>query len=106
MRGASVTMLHQPTPRTDLVRWSAETTSVIDMISAKAVVNLRPSWPAAPVLEGLGMTVLTIEALLAADPVPPVDTGEHDVALMQLTSGSTGSPKAVQITHANIVSNA
>ena len=25
---------------------------------------------------------------------------------MQLTSGSTGSPKAVQITHANIVANA
>src|SRR5882762_3251473 len=32
MRGASATMLHQPTPRTDLVRWAAETTGVIKMI--------------------------------------------------------------------------
>ena len=32
MRGASVTMLHQPTPRTDLVRWAEETTAVITMI--------------------------------------------------------------------------
>src|ERR1700742_1851142 len=30
MRGASVTMLHQPTPRTDLQRWADETTAVIN----------------------------------------------------------------------------
>ena len=106
MRGASATMLHQPTPRTDLVRWAAETTGVINMISAKAVVVSEPFMAAAPVLTGLGMTVLTIEALLAHAPIRPVDTCDDDVALMQLTSGSTGSPKAVQISHANIVANA
>lgn len=106
MRGASVTMVHQPTPRTDLVRWADETTAVIDMIAAKAVIISDPFMAAAPVLEGLGMAVLTVEALLAAEPVDPVDTTEDDIALMQLTSGSTGSPKAVQITHANIVANA
>ncbi|WP_068182911.1 fatty acyl-AMP ligase [Mycobacterium sp. UM_CSW] len=106
MRGASVTMLHQPTPRTDLARWAEETTGVINMISAKAVVISEPFMAAAPVLSGLGITVLTAATLLANAPVGPVDTGDDDVALMQLTSGSTGSPKAVQITHANIVANA
>ncbi|HTY33784.1 AMP-binding protein, partial [Mycobacterium sp.] len=106
MRGASVTMLRQPTPRTDLVRWADETTGVIDMMSAKAVVVSDPFMAAAPVLSGRGMTVLTVEWLLANAPVEPVDTCDDDVALMQLTSGSTGSPKAVQITHANIVANA
>ena len=106
MRGASATMVHQPTPRTDLVRWAEETTAVIDMIAAKAVVVSDPFMPAAPLLEELGMTVLTIEALLANAPIDPLDTSDDDVALMQLTSGSTGSPKAVQITHANIVANA
>ena len=52
------------------------------------------------------MTVLTIEALLSYAPIDPLETSDDDVALMQLTSGSTGSPKAVQITHANIVANA
>jgi fatty-acyl-CoA synthase len=106
MRGASLTMLHQPTPRTDLMLWAEDTTTVIDMIEAKAVVVSDPFMAAAPVLEERGIKVLTVADLLASDPVDPVETGEDDLALMQLTSGSTGSPKAVQITHRNLVSNA
>ena len=106
MRGASLTMLHQPTPRTDLALWAQDTTNVIDMIEANAVVVSDPFLAAAPVLQERGVKVLTVEELLAAEPVDPVETGEDDVALMQLTSGSTGSPKAVIITHRNIHSNA
>ena len=106
LRGASITMLHQPTPRTDLVHWAADTTNVIEMIAAKAVVISEPFLVAGPVLAERGITVLTVEDLLAADPIEPVETSEDDVALMQLTSGSTGSPKAVVITHRNIYSNA
>ena len=100
MRGASLTMLHQPTPRTDLQRWAEETTAVIDMIGAKAVVVSDPFMPAAPVLSELGMRVLTVEHLLAGStrsfPSTPTTTTSR---FMQLTSRSTGSPKAVQITH-------
>ncbi len=106
MRGASLTMLHQPTPRTDLVIWAEDTMTVIGMIEAKAVIVSEPFDAAIPVLEEKGITVLTVADLLAADPIDPVEVGEDDLALMQLTSGSTGSPKAVQITHRNIYSNA
>jgi fatty-acyl-CoA synthase len=106
MRGASLTMLHQPTPRTDLELWAKDTTVVVDMIEAKAVIVSDPFMAAAPVLEGRGLKVLTVEELLASDPIDPIDTDEDDLALMQLTSGSTGSPKAVHITHRNIYSNA
>jgi fatty-acyl-CoA synthase len=106
MRGASLTMLHQPTPRTDLQRWAQETTAVIKMIGAKAVVISDPFMAAAPLLSQLGMRVLSIEQLLDSSPIDPVETDDGDVALLQLTSGSTGSPKAVQITHRNVVSNA
>jgi fatty-acyl-CoA synthase len=99
-------MLHQPTPRTDLVRWADETTGVIRMLAARAVVIAEPFMAAAPVLTGIGITVLTVDELLAHAPIPPVATDETDVALLQLTSGSTGSPKAVQISHENIVANA
>jgi len=106
MRGASLTMLHQPTPRTDLRLWATETASVIGVIEARVVIISDPFMAAAPLLDELGLRVVTVEQLLRADPIDPVDTGEDDVALMQLTSGSTGSPKAVRITHRNVVSNA
>jgi fatty-acyl-CoA synthase len=106
MRGASLTMLHQPTPRTDLAIWAQDTTTVIDMIEAKAVVVSDPFLAAIPVLQERGVKVVTVEELLAADPIDPIETNEDDVALMQLTSGSTGSPKAVVITHRNVYSNA
>ncbi|MGO9072108.1 fatty acyl-AMP ligase [Mycobacterium sp.] len=106
MRGASLTMLHQPTPRTDLVVWAEDTTIVIDMIEAEAVIVSDPFLVAVPVLQERGIKVLTVEQLLASDPIDPIETGEDDLALMQLTSGSTGSPKAVQITHRNVYSNA
>ncbi|MCF6390504.1 fatty acyl-AMP ligase [Mycobacterium sp. MBM] len=106
MRGGSLTMLHQPTPRTDLVVWAEDTMTVIGMIELKAVIVSEPFIVAIPVLEEKGITVLKVADLLAADPIDPVETGEDDLALMQLTSGSTGSPKAVQITHRNIYSNA
>ena len=106
MRGATVTMLHQPTPRTDLLLWAEDTTAVIDMIDARVVIVSDPFMAAVPVLENAGIRVVTVEQLLAGDPTDPVETGEDDLAMMQLTSGSTGSPKAVQITHRNLLSNA
>jgi fatty-acyl-CoA synthase len=106
MRGACLTMLHQPTPRTDLQRWAEETIAVLRMIGATAVVVSEPFMPVAPLLSELGMRVLTIERLLHSRPIDPVETNDDDLALLQLTSGSTGSPKAVRISHRNFVSNA
>ncbi|HZS21383.1 MAG TPA: AMP-binding protein, partial [Pseudonocardiaceae bacterium] len=42
MRGASLTMLHQPTPRTDLRLWAIETASVIKVVEARAVIISDP----------------------------------------------------------------
>src|SRR3954466_2671698 len=97
MRGASLTMLHQPTPRTDLVVWAEDTMNVIGMIEAKAVIVSDPFLVAIPVIDEEGILVLKVGELREAEPIAPVETDEDDLALMQLTSGSTGSPKAVQI---------
>lgn len=106
MRAASVTMLHQPTPRTDLLRWADETAAVITMIGATVVVVSEPFLAAIPVLEALGVRAVTAEDLLSSPPADPLPSGEDDVAMLQLTSGSTGPPKAVTITHHNLVANA
>jgi fatty-acyl-CoA synthase len=106
MRGASLTMLHQPTPRTDLLFWATETRRVVDALGATAVIVSDPFMAAAPVLADSGVKVLVIADLLASDAVDPLDTNEDDIALLQLTSGSTGPPKAVRITFRNLASNA
>jgi fatty-acyl-CoA synthase len=106
MRGASLTMLHQPTPRTDLVLWAAETVRVVATLGAAAVIVSEPFMAAAPVLAEQGVTVLVVADLLGSDPIDPIEAYEDDVALLQLTSGSTGPPKAVRITHRNLASNA
>ncbi|CAN5621844.1 fatty acyl-AMP ligase [soil metagenome] len=106
MRGASLTMLHQPTPRTDLVRWATETAAVIEVIGARVIVISDPFMAAAPVLESLGLRVVTVSHLLESEAAEVIPTAEDDVAMMQLTSGSTGPAKAVTITYRNLVANA
>jgi len=106
MRGASVTMLHQPTPRTDLQLWARDTEVVLKMIDARAVVLGTPFEIAEQLLRERGITVVTIGQMREGKPVEPVDTAESDMLLQQLTSGSTGSPKAVRITHGNFYANA
>jgi fatty-acyl-CoA synthase len=110
--GGSVTMLHQPTARTDLATWAEETVTVLRMIDAGLVLLGPPFDALAPVLAERGIAFRTMDSLqgapdragstIAADPDV---AGEDDTALLQLTSGSTAEPKAVRITHRNLHAN-
>lgn len=110
--GASVTMLHQPTPRTDLKRYALDTLGVLRMIGAKTVILGEPfSAMAASFHDAaskLGIVVVTVETLVASSEPITVDADiatEDDLAVLQLTSGSTAAPKAVRITHRAIIAN-
>jgi fatty-acyl-CoA synthase len=106
--GGSVTMLHQPTARTDLAAWAEDTVSVLKMIDAALVVLGPPFDALAPVLAERGIPFRTIDALDGDPATVRPDAAvadEGDTALLQLTSGSTAEPKAVRITHANLHAN-
>ncbi|WP_181770401.1 fatty acyl-AMP ligase [Amycolatopsis pittospori] len=106
LAGGSVTMLHQPTQRTDLAEWAEDTVRVLRMIGSGLVLLGEPFDQLAPVLTEHGIAFQVITELLEAEPLAEaVPTAEADTALLQLTSGSTADPKAVQITYGNLYTN-
>ena len=105
MRRAALTMLQQPTPRADLAVWLDDTVRAIRMIRADVVVVGEPFLMALDHLAAHGVAVCTVESMRGAGPIEPEDADEGDIALRQLTSGSTGIPKAVEISHGNLAAN-
>ncbi|WP_326957690.1 fatty acyl-AMP ligase [Amycolatopsis sp. NBC_01286] len=106
LAGGSVTMLHQPTPRTDLAEWAEDTVRILGMIGSDLVLLGEPFDQLAPVLEQKGIGFKLINELAGAEPLAEVVvTDEGETALLQLTSGSTADPKAVRITYGNLYSN-
>lgn len=107
LAGGSVTMLHQPTQRTDLDHWAQDTLRVLRMIGARLVLLGPPFEQIGGILDQHGIAYRDLAALAeSTDPIgEPVPVAEHDPALLQLTSGSSAAPKAVRITHGNLWSN-
>ena len=58
----------------------------------------------------LGLPVILIESLpdlaRGAEPLPAADVSADDLLLVMFTSGTTGDPKGVMLTHGNVASNA
>jgi fatty-acyl-CoA synthase len=106
LAGGSVTMLHQPTGRTDLAVWAEDTVRTLGMIGSELVLLGAPFDALAGVLDEHGATHRALTELADGEPLAaPVDSAEDATALLQLTSGSTAEPKAVRITHGNLMAN-
>jgi fatty-acyl-CoA synthase len=108
LAGGSITMLHQPTARTDLAVWARDTIAVLAMIEARLVLLGAPFEPLGDVLSRHSIAFRAIADLAGhpgGGPDAVASVGEDGTALLQLTSGSTASPKAVRITHGNLFSN-
>ncbi|MDI3422096.1 non-ribosomal peptide synthetase [Streptomyces luteolus] len=95
--------------RGDQERWTAQLLHVKTLLDDPLLVTterLRDELPEVAGLEVTGLKDLRAHAGdLDPGQVPLGEPGPEDVALLVLTSGSTGNSKAVMLTHANLLAS-
>jgi len=89
------------TPIGDLANAGARL--LVTFREAKHVARLLK--PRVSSLEGVVTAAALIESSAAAPLGPQLHSRVEDLALLQYTSGSTGNPKGVMLTHANLLAN-
>jgi fatty-acyl-CoA synthase len=90
-----------------LESWQATATGIIRAASAAAIVTVEDVRALLQAQnDPVGTTVVTVDELDAASrPPAPVAVGPDDLAFLQFTSGSTGAPRGVMVSHRNVAAN-
>ena len=93
-----------PVDVNSLVEFAAK---IAERTRAKAIIASAQTRSRA---EQVGLPVIDMEVLpdraRGREPMPAADVGPDDLAEVVFTSGTTGDPKGVMLTHGNILSNA
>jgi 1-acyl-sn-glycerol-3-phosphate acyltransferase len=102
--------VYPPSRMTQLEEHFRRQMLILNNAEANLLIVPREIWPLARMLQAqvrsLG-AVTTVEDLMADGGTEgvPLPNRAEDVALLQYTSGSTGDPKGVVLTHANLLAN-
>src|SRR5512145_3154935 len=100
--------LYPPFRWTEIEEHLRRQARILENCAAPVLVTVAQAQPAARLLQGQVLTlrhVVVAEDLVKEEQAPASSCAPTDTALLQYTSGSTGQPKGVVLTHANLLAN-
>ena len=107
--GAIPVPLYPPVRLGRLDEYHTRTAAMLTLArSAILVTDERAGRLMGTTVAGCDLPVQLVRArvLLQADPIPATPTQPGDIAMVQFSSGTTGEPKPVALTHAQVLANA